>query len=87
MSDDNKEEYFYIEMVYKPKKDNSSHVCILGKAFVFNNKNNCKIIYKDKKYELKQLFEHIDYNYNHKDEIKIKLKINKNITDMSYLFS
>ena len=46
----------------------------------------CKIIYKNKEYELKEYFEDIDNNYNQKDEISIKLKINKDIFNMSKMF-
>ena len=47
----------------------------------------CKIVYKNKEYELKEYFNDIDKKYNNKDEIKIKLKGINNITDMSYMFS
>ena len=35
---------------------------------------------------MKEYFEDIDNNYNHKDEILFKLKVIKFVTDMSYIF-
>ena len=60
------------EIIYKPNKDGK--VQIFGEKFVQNNKQNCKIIYNNKEYELKEYINDIDKEYNNKDEIKIKLK-------------
>ena len=60
---------------------------ILGKYFVTQNKNKCKIIYNNKKYELKEYFDEIDTNYNIEiKEIKLKLIGINNITDMQAMF-
>ena len=60
---------------------------IFGKYFVKQNKNKCKIIYNNKKYELKEYFDEIDKNYNIEiKEIKLKLIGINNITDMQEMF-
>jgi len=60
---------------------------IFGKYFVKQNKNKCKIIYNNKKYELKEYYDEIDNNYNPKiKEIKIKLNGINNITNMKEMF-
>ena len=41
---------------------------------------------RDDNNELEEFFKNIDGNYNNKDLFNINLKINKNITDMSYMF-
>ena len=70
------------EIIYKT--NNEGKVKIFGETFVKNNKENCKIIYNNKKYEIKEYINDIDKN---KDEIKIKLKGINKITNMSYMFS
>ena len=57
---------------------------ILDKYFIKNNKNKSKLIYKNKKFELKEYFEEIENNYN--DIIKLKLYGINNICDMSRMF-
>jgi len=60
---------------------------ILGKDFVKQNKNNCKIIYNNKKYKLKEFLNEIDDNYNHNNkEIKLKIIGINNIIDFSDMF-
>ena len=60
---------------------------ILGKYFVERNKNNCKIIYNNKKYKLKEFLDEIDDNYNHNiKEIKLKIIGINNIIDFSKMF-
>ena len=59
---------------------------ILDKIFINKNKDKCKIIYKNKEYELEEYFEDIDNNYNKKDEITIKLRITKYIVEMGNMF-
>ena len=73
------------EIIYKPNKDGK--VRIFEEKFVNNNKQNCKIIYNNKEYELKEYINDIDKEYNNKDEIKIKLKGINKVTNMSYMFS
>ena len=86
MSRNNRKENSEFVIIFKPEDDNTENVRIFGKKFVYNNKDKCKIIYKSKEYELKEFFEDIDNNYNHKNEILFKLKESEYITDMSYLF-
>ena len=59
---------------------------IFEENFVIKNKNNFKIIYKNKEYELTEYFEDIDKNYNYNNLILLKLKVTNNKTDMSYMF-
>ena len=66
-------------------KINKNKIKIFGTSFVKKNKNNCKIIYENKEYELKDIFE-IDNNIN-KEILEIDLIGISNITDISYLFS
>ena len=51
------------------KEYNEDILRIFGKYFVKHNKNKCKIIYKNKKYKLKEYLEEIDNNYNRKDDL------------------
>ena len=59
---------------------------ILDKYFIKHNKNKGKLIYKNKKYEMKEYFEEIDNNYKDKNIIKLKLYGINNISDMSRIF-
>ena len=58
---------------------------IFGNDFVKNNKNNCKIMHKNKIYKLMEYFEFNESKHNDIFEIKL-LGIN-NINDISYMFS
>ena len=64
------------------KTENENKIKIFGKKFVSNNKDKCKIIYKNKKYELKEEL-YINSNNN---IVKIDLIGIENITDMSHMF-
>ena len=79
------------EINYKTFKKNKNvkkeKLRIFGSKFVKNNIDNCKIIYKNKEYDLCKYLDDIDDNYNYNDMITIKLKGSNNITDMSYMFS
>ena len=67
-----------INIIYE-NKEKEKEIRIFGDFFVNNNKNNCKIIYDNKYYELNELFD-IKSIKDSKDIIEIKLiKIN-NIT-------
>ena len=57
---------------------------IFNQFFINNNKDKCKIIYKNKEYELKEHFEDIDSNFKNKEEISFILRINKNIILVIY---
>ena len=50
------------------------------------NKYKCKIIYKNKDFELKEWLKDIDKNCNYKELIKLKLKFFNNNIDVSHLF-
>ena len=69
--------------VIDDKEYSGDVIRILDKYFIKNNKNKGKLIYKNKKYELKEFFEEIDNNYKDKDIIKLKLYGINNISDMS----
>ena len=77
---------YYLIAKYKPDENNEKRLKILGRNFIKKNKDKAKIIYKNKIYELKEYFEDIDENYNHKDLIKLKIIFIHNIIDMSYMF-
>ena len=77
---------FGIQVNYTPKENSLDKIRIFGNIFVKNNKNKCIIIYRGKKYKLKEYFEYIEKNYNYKEDISIILRIINNITDYSYMF-
>ena len=69
-----------ITIIYRIKDKNKLRV--FGKHFVENNKNQCKILYDNKEYDLNEYF-NID-NIKYTDDLfEIKLKGINNITDMS----
>ena len=86
MSEDSRKDNNEIELVYKPK-ENVENMRIFGGSFVHNNKNKCHLIYKDKKYDLKEYFNEIDEDYNNKDIISIKLTGVNNIIYMINMFT
>ena len=67
-------------------EDKKEKLRIFGKEFIKNNINNCKIIYKNKEYDICKYINDIDDEYNPNDILIIKLKEYNNITDMSYIF-
>ena len=76
--------FFGKPFIQKKKKEK---LRIFGEIFVKNNKDKCKIIYKEKEFEMQEYFEDIDNNYNnYKNEIILKLRIYNNITDLSHMF-
>ena len=81
------DENLEIELKYNPINNNEEKLRIFGKDFIKNNINKCKIIYKNKEYNLCEYINDIDYDYNTNDIITIKLKGYNNITDMSCMFS
>ena len=81
----NKNEEDNIEIIYKINDKNIKKIDLFGFRFVKNNKDKCKIIYKDKEYELKESFDIDDINDN-KNILSIKLKGINNITDMGSMF-
>ena len=79
-------ENIYFEINYNPGEKNNKKVRIFGKKFIQNESYMCKIIFSNDIYDLVEYFEDIDNYYNHKDPLKFILSINKNITDLSYIF-
>ena len=55
---------------------------IFGEKFVKNNQNYCKLTINDEPIEFKEIYK----NKNKSREITIKLNMNKNVTNMSYMF-
>ena len=78
--------YIILELSYQPKEYNKGRVKIFGKQFIINSKDKCKLVYNNNELEIKEYFEDIDENYNHKDFIKFKVILNKNNIDLSYMF-
>ena len=78
---ENKEKSNEIIMKYKLDKE-KKEINIFGHIFVDKNKNNCKLIYNVKEYEIAEILNLI----NEKNEvIEIKLKGIKNVTNMKYM--
>ena len=73
-----------ITLIYKIEK-NKNRIRIFGEIFVNNNKSNCYIKYKDKKYELDTYF--LKTNIKEKDNLlELKLVQTINFTNISYMF-
>ena len=81
-----KRKIFYFKANYYKKYNVGEKMRILGRGFIKKNCHRCKIIYKNKLYELKEYFEDIQKNYNYNEIVKLKLIIINNIIDMSYMF-
>ena len=73
---------------FDDEKDyNEDVIRILGKYFIKQNENKCKLIYNNKKYRLNNYFNEIDNNYDHNiNEIKLKIIGINNITDFGDMF-
>ena len=71
-----------IDIIYKFNRKGTR---LFGSEFVENNKDKCKIIYKDKEYELTDYFNFVN-NYNDDELISIKLNGIDNIINASYMF-
>ena len=81
-----KKTLYYITAKFRQSLKNEEYMKILGDYFIKKNKKNCKIIYKNKIYDLKTYFEDIYINNNHNNEFKIKIFFINNIIDMSDMF-
>ena len=79
---DYKTNFIIIRYKTNPK---SLYLKIFGNDFVKNNKNNCKIMHKNKIYKLMEYFK-FNESY-HNDIFEIKLLGINNINDISYMFS
>ena len=72
-----------IDLVYNiPEK--KGDIKIFGHDFVENNKGLCSIIYRNKKYDLRSLFDRKIIKDN--DYFKFKLKGINNVTNLEYMF-
>ena len=78
-------ETYYNEINIFYKVDNLKKIKIFGDTFVEKNKNNCKIIFNNKEYQLNEYFD-LDNIVLNENILKIKLKEINNITDMSCMF-
>ena len=74
-----------IEINYKINK-NSNFIKIFGVDFVENNKEKCKILYKNKEYDLQSVFNIQNIEEKDNNILNIKLKGINNITDLSCMF-
>ena len=83
ITNNNKEEYIYFEITYKLNKNKTK---IFSDDFISFNNDKCKIIYKNKEYELKEYFEELDNNYKNEEKISLILRIDRNITDINGMF-
>ena len=73
--------FYEITMIYNVKQN--KNIKIFHKTFVNNNKNNCKIIYGHKEYELTETFNIKNLN---KDKLKIKLRMINKISNIRTMF-
>ena len=83
MSVNNIQDYAEFELEYKA--ENKRKIKIFDSRFVTVNRNKCKIIYNGNENVITEYLK-IDMDSNHNNIIKIQLKINKNITDINYMF-
>ena len=60
-----------------------NNINILGRKFIDNNKNICKMIIDNKEYEITEQY---NVKVNNNNKLKIKLKGIDNVTNMSYMF-
>jgi len=79
-----KEKKDEITLIYNIDK-NSNFIKIFDSEFVNNNKNNCKIIYKNKEYELVENFK-IDIDDNKNEKLEIKLSGINSIINSNRMF-
>ena len=73
------------QMKYKTDKKflDNDNLNILGKDFVKNNTNKARLIFKNKKYYLK---EYIKLNDFKKSKLKIDILLSQDICNISYMF-
>ena len=73
----------YINIIYDINKEKGDEIKIFGSEFVENNKNICKMVIDNKKYEIADKYNIENYKYN---RLNIKLMGIDKISDMSYMF-
>ena len=82
--DDNQSDNNEMKINYQIESQKGSYIRIFGDKFVENNKNNCKIIYKE---ETRDICTHLDLeDEKDADTFDIKLIGVNNITNFSYMF-
>ena len=64
------DENIYFEIIYKINQNKTK---IFDNKFIYKNKDKCKIIYKNKVYELKEYFENIDDDISSSSKYLYKL--------------
>ena len=83
-----KDRHFYLDD--KKEYDEDVILRLFGNNFVNKNKNKCKIIYKNKKYKLKDYFEEIEAEYIINPDIfnlvKLRIIFMNNCIDLSNMF-
>ena len=79
-----KEKKDEITLIYNIDK-NSDFIKIFDSEFVNNNKNNCKIIFKNKEYELSENLK-INIEDNKEEKLEIKLKGVNSIINANRMF-
>ena len=83
MSLNNNQDSVTFQLEYKPPTI-GNYIKLFDFKFVKRNKDNCKIIYNEKEYDLIDVFK-FDGGCD-RDSIEIQIRINNNITDISYMF-
>ena len=77
--------YYLFKLKYQIKKGEKV-LKLFGKYFVGRNKLNCKIIYNNRIYEIKEYLDDIDKYYKTKDSISIKLRFTNNFINAREMF-
>ena len=79
-----KKECYLFKLKYKTNQ--AKKLKLFGKCFIMKNKLICKMIYKNKTYELQEYLDDIDTNYKTKNLISIKLRLINNYFNASTMF-
>ena len=81
-----KNKSFIIKLKYKVSTNKTEKLRIFGEIFVKFSCIEWKIIYRNKKYQLKEFLDDIAKDYKKNDFISIKLIITNKIVNFSYMF-
>ena len=81
-----KENNNILKIIYKINPYTEKRLKIFGDYFVKKNSNRCNIIYRNKKYSLKEYFDDINFKNDSNHLIIFKLNITDNIIDKSFMF-
>ena len=77
----------FFKLKYRINKGDKIRLNLFSRIFIKNNSHKCQIIYKNRKYELKENFDDICEYITTKNLISIKLIFISNIIDASYMFA